>query len=137
MHDTLAPTPRSVTVITNQWHYCRLCSLSHVRLFVTLRIVAHQPPLSMGILQARILEGAASRFSSGSSQPRDQIKPRSPTVQADSLPTEPSEKPENRDWTTIPTQLTHQMKSIHHARPYSATNSDQRPKEEFAGKTAK
>ena len=33
--------------------------------------VAHQAPLSMGILQARILEWVASPFSRGSSQPRD------------------------------------------------------------------
>ena len=103
MHDTLGPTLRSVTAITNQWHYFRLCSLSHVRLFVTLWTVAHQAPLSMGILQARILEEVASPFSRGSSQPRDRIKPRSPAVQADSLPTEPPEKPENGDWMTIPT----------------------------------
>ena len=42
-------------------------SLSHVKLFETPRTVAHQAPLSMEILQARILEWAAlpsSRFSS-------------------------------------------------------------------------
>ena len=33
--------------------------LSHVQLFVTLWTEAHQFPLPMGILQARILEGAA------------------------------------------------------------------------------
>ena len=33
--------------------------------------VAHQAPLSMGILQARILEWVAMPFSRGSSQPRD------------------------------------------------------------------
>ena len=100
-------------------------------------LLAHQAPLSMGILQARVLEGVASPFSRGSSQPRDLIKPRSPSVQADSLPTEPQEQPENGDRMTIPTQLTHQLKSIHHARSYSETNSDQRPKEEFVGKAAK
>ena len=36
--------------------------------------VAHQAPLSMGILQARILEGVAIPFSRGSSQPRDQTQ---------------------------------------------------------------
>ena len=34
--------------------------------------VAHQVPLSMGILQARILEWVAMPSSRGSSQPRDQ-----------------------------------------------------------------
>ena len=43
-------------------------------------------PLSMGILQARILEWDAMLSSRGSSQPRDQ--PRSPALQVDSLPTE-------------------------------------------------
>ena len=42
-----------------------------------------------GILQARILECVAFPFSRGSSQPR------SPTLQADSLPPKPSGKPKN------------------------------------------
>ena len=42
-----------------------------------------------GILQARILEWVAFPFSRGSSQPR------SPTLQADSLPAEPPGKPRN------------------------------------------
>ena len=40
----------------------------------------------MGILQARMLEWAAIPFSKGSSNPG--IEPRSPTLQADSLPAE-------------------------------------------------
>ena len=44
---------------------------SRVLLFVTLRIVAVEAPLSMGILQARILEWVAMPSSRGSSQPRD------------------------------------------------------------------
>ena len=44
-----------------------------------------------GILQAGTLEWAAFPFSMGSSQPR--IKPRSPTLQVDSLPAEPQGKP--------------------------------------------
>ena len=46
-----------------------------------------------GILQARILEWVAFSFSRGSSQPR--IQPRSPALQADSLPAEPQGKPKN------------------------------------------
>ena len=46
-------------------------SLSHLRLFATPRTVAHQAPLSMGILQAKILEQVAIPFSRESSQPRD------------------------------------------------------------------
>ena len=43
--------------------------LSRVQLFVTSWTVARQDPLSMGILQARILEWVASSFSRESSQP--------------------------------------------------------------------
>ena len=46
-----------------------------------------------GILQARILEWVVFPFSRGSSQCRDQ--PRSPTLQADSLPDEPQGKPKD------------------------------------------
>ena len=46
-----------------------------------------------GILQARILEWVAAPFSSGSLQPG--IKPRSPTLRADSLPAEPEGKSKN------------------------------------------
>ena len=46
-----------------------------------------------GILQARILEWVAFPFSRGSSQPG--IKPRSPTLQTDSLPAEPQGKTKN------------------------------------------
>ncbi|MDP1097659.1 hypothetical protein Q6288_26585, partial [Klebsiella quasipneumoniae] len=49
-------------------------SLSHVQLFATLRTVACQAPLSIGILQASILEWVAKSFSRGSSQPRDQTQ---------------------------------------------------------------
>ena len=45
--------------------------LSHVRLFVTPWTAALQAPLSMGILQARILEWVAISSSRRSSQPRD------------------------------------------------------------------
>ena len=42
-------------------------SLSHVQLFATLWTVAHQASLSMGILQARILEWVTISISRGSS----------------------------------------------------------------------
>ena len=48
-------------------------SLSHVQLFATLCIIAHQAPLSMGF-QARILEWVAMPFSGGSSQHSDQTQ---------------------------------------------------------------
>ena len=45
------------------------------------------------ILQARILERLAILFTRGSSQPRPEVKPRSPALQVDSLPAEPPGKP--------------------------------------------
>ena len=53
-------------------HATVLCaqSLSPVQLFATPWTAARQAPLSMGILQARILEWVAMPFSRGSSQPR-------------------------------------------------------------------
>ena len=55
--------------------------------------VAHQVPLSMGILQARILEWVAMLSSRVSSQPRDhtQVSP----LQLNSVPPEPRGKPMN------------------------------------------
>ena len=49
-------------------------TFSHVQIFVTPWTLAHQVPLSMGILQARTLEWIPMSFSRGSSQPRDQIQ---------------------------------------------------------------
>ena len=51
-----------------------MCVLSHFILSdsATLQTVAHQAPLSMGILQARILEWVAISYSRGSFQPRAQ-----------------------------------------------------------------
>ena len=76
------------------WSYLcvRVLSLfSRVQPFVTLWTVACQAPLSMGILQARILEWLAMPFSGGSSQTG--MEPSSPVLQANSLPTELLGKP--------------------------------------------
>ena len=51
-----------------------MLSLYHVWLFATSWTIAHQAPLSTGILQARILEWVAVPSSRGSSQPRDQTQ---------------------------------------------------------------
>ena len=61
-----------------------LSHFSCVQLFVTLRTIAHQAPLSMGILQERILEWVAMPFSRD--LPHPGIQPESPALQADSLP---------------------------------------------------
>ena len=59
---------------------------------VTPRIAAHQAPLSVGFLQARILEWVAIPFSRGIF-PTQELNPGPPTLQADSLPSEPPGKP--------------------------------------------
>ena len=60
---------------------------------VTPWTVARQAPLSMGILQARVLEWVAMPVPSPAHLPNPGIKPRSPALQADSLPSEPPGKP--------------------------------------------
>ena len=59
-------------------------SLSHVRLFVTPRTLAHQAPLwdSPG----------KNTFPSPGDLPDPGVEPRSPALQADSLPSEPPGK---------------------------------------------
>ena len=57
--------------------------------FVTPWTPPHQAPLSMGILQAKILEWVAMHPSRGSSQGTE---PRSPELQVDSLPSQPPRK---------------------------------------------
>ena len=63
-------------------------SLSHVQLSVTPRTAAH-PSSVHGILQERILEWYSS---SPGDLPYPEIKPRSPTLQVDSLPSKPPRK---------------------------------------------
>ena len=63
-------------------------SFSCIQLFVTPHTVPHQAPLSMGILQARILEWVAMP------SPRVSSQPRSPALQVDSLAAEPLGKPQ-------------------------------------------
>ena len=65
--------------------------LSHVRLFATPWTVACQAPLSMGILQARILSGLPCPPPGDLYNPG--IEPRSPALPADSLPSKPPRKP--------------------------------------------
>ena len=60
---------------------------------------AHQVPLSIGILHIRIPEWVAMPSSHGGSHaldlPNPGVKPRSPSLQVDSLPAEPLGKPKN------------------------------------------
>ena len=83
-------------IFKGYWIVCAVrCtwSLSCIWLFVTPRTVVCQAPLSTVILLARILEWVVMPSSRGFSQPK--IEPRSPALQADSLPAEPPGKPKN------------------------------------------
>ena len=60
-----------IEIVYNIKQHCAVLSCSVVSDSVIPRTVAHQGPLSMGILQARILEWVAMSSSRGSSQPRD------------------------------------------------------------------
>ena len=64
--------------------------LSHVQLFVTPWSVAYQAPPSMGFSRQWYWSG--SPFPSPGDLPNPGIEPRSPTLQADALPSEPPGK---------------------------------------------
>ena len=66
-------------------------SLSRVQLFVTPWTVAHQAPLSMGFSRQEYWSGLP--FPSPGDLPNPGIEPRSPALQADTLTSEPPEKP--------------------------------------------
>ena len=66
-------------------------SLSHVQLFVTPWTVADQAPLSMGFSRQEYWSGLS--FPSPGDLPNPGIEPRSPTLLADALLSEPSGKP--------------------------------------------
>ena len=60
--------------------------IQSVRLFVTLCTVAYQVPSSMGFSRQEYWSGLS--FPSPEDLPNPGIKPRSPALQAESLPTE-------------------------------------------------
>ena len=62
-------------------------SLSHVRLFATPWTVAYQAPLSMGFSRQEYWSGLP--FPSPGDLPNPGIKPGSPALQTDALPSEP------------------------------------------------
>ena len=76
-------------------HVLHACVLSRVcRVWLWDPMDCSPPGSSVhGLLQAKILEWVAMPSSRGSSQPG--IKPRFPTLQADSIPSEPPGKPKN------------------------------------------
>ena len=66
-------------------------SLSHVRLFATLWIVAHKAPPSMGFSKQEYWSGLPHPSPGDLSNPG--IEPRSPSLQADALTSEPPGRP--------------------------------------------
>ena len=67
-------------------------SLSRVRLFATPRTAAYQAPLSMGFSRQEYWSGLP--FTSPGDFPNPGIEPRSPTLQADALTSEPPRNPQ-------------------------------------------
>ena len=72
-------------------------SLSHVRLFVATWTVAYQAPPSMDFSRQEYWSGLP--FPSPGDLPDPGIKPGSPTLQADTLPSEPPGKPIRKERT--------------------------------------
>ena len=80
--------------LSNSWSTFLYCVLSRVRLFATTWTVACQASLSMGFPSQKYCSGLP--FPSPGDLPNPGIEPTSlvsSTLQADSLPTEPLEKP--------------------------------------------
>ena len=78
-------------------------SLSHVRLFATLWTIAHQAPPSMEFPRQEYWSGLP--FPSLGDLPDPGIKPRSPALKADTLPSEPPGKPHGcESWTIKKTE---------------------------------
>ena len=71
-----------------------MSSLSHVRLFVTSWTVADQAPPSMGFSRQEYWSGLPFPFPGD--LPGPGIKPGSPALQADALPSKPPGKPLNQ-----------------------------------------
>ena len=79
----------SLKVVEEEFHL-KVKSLSCVQLFVTPWTVANQASLSMGFSRQEYWSGLP--FPSPGDLPNPGIKPRSPALQADTLPSEPPGK---------------------------------------------
>ena len=78
------------TIDTRKKERKKVKSLSHVRLFVTQWTVAYQAPLSKGFSRQEYWSGLP--FPSLGDLPDPGIEPRSPTLQADAITSEPPGK---------------------------------------------
>ena len=81
----------SLRDICQHMHVCVCESLSHAQLYVTPWTVAHQAPLFMGFFKQEYWSGLPCP--PPGDPPDSEIESRSPALQADSLPSEPQEKP--------------------------------------------
>ena len=75
-------------------YVCMLSCFSRIQLVVTPWTLARQPPLSMGFSRQEYWSGLP--FSFPGDFPNPGFEPGSPTLQADSLPSEPPGKPQVR-----------------------------------------
>ena len=84
----------------NLWSVCVLVALSHVAshvwLFVTPWAITHQAPLSMEFFRQEYWSGLP--FPSPGDLPNPGTESSSPTLQTDSLPSEPPEKPQSLEY---------------------------------------
>ena len=80
------------TTMGENWGFgkVKVKSLSHVRLFATPWTIAYQAPLSVGFSRQRYWSGLPCPFPEDLPDPG--IKPGSPALQADALPSEPPGK---------------------------------------------
>ena len=90
------PQPLMLKAEVNQFYedlqdLQKVKSLRHVHLFVTPWTVAHQAPPSMGFTRQEYWSGLP--FPSPGDLPNPGIEPRSPTLWADALTSEPPGKP--------------------------------------------
>ena len=81
-------------------HACVPSHFSRVLLFVILWIVACQAPMSMGFPRQEYWSGLP--FTSPRDLPDPGVKPRSPALQTDSLPSEPPRKSKKLEWIAYP-----------------------------------
>ena len=81
---------------------CVLIHFSHVQLFEILWTVAHQAPLSMGFSRQEYWSGLP--FPSGD-LPNPGMKPESPSLPVDSLPSKPPGKPMLENYPAIKNEI--------------------------------
>ena len=82
----------------------KMKSLNHVQLFTTLWTIAYQVPPSIGFSRQEYWSGLP--FPSPGNLPNPGIEPRSPTLQADALTSEPPGKPLDIQYKLLSISLT-------------------------------